>query len=169
MTNTTTTYGGYAISNLREAGGEETLRFDGFLTLHGRKVIYLSNDGHGSSHRYQPVNEKWDQFKRIRSDFQAYATAWNAASEFAGLEDSDQLVNRLIEVALLNRLRKVPFLLDNMDFWADGEYVQLAGSASREQVVRALNGPQYADRYPRVWDREAGDFLPVSGLAQETR
>lgn len=55
MTPTTTLYGGYAITALKEAGGEETPRFEAYITKDGDRIIHVSNDGHGSSHRYQPV------------------------------------------------------------------------------------------------------------------
>ena len=171
MSTTTNTnqYGGYSISHLREAGGEETLRFDAFITYLGKKVLYVYGDGHGGSYRYQPVNERWDLHQQVISDFEAYAAHWNRDGEFAGIEDGDQLVNRLIEVATLNRLRKLPFLLDDMDFWTTGDYHQFASHASREQVVTVLSGSEYADRSPRVWEREAGDFVPVTGIAREVR
>lgn len=39
--------GGYAVTHLREAGGEETLRFEAVITRHGRPIAHVSNGGHG--------------------------------------------------------------------------------------------------------------------------
>ncbi len=160
-------YGGYALTNLHQAGGEETLRFEAFVTLHGRKVLHVSNGGVGGSHRYQPVTYDWAGFRATLATFEGYAVGWNAGSEFAGYEDADQLVNRLIDVAALNRMRVVPFVLDGGDYWQTGECHRFTRSATREQVIAALTGPEYAHRTPRVWEKAVGDFVLVGDVVGE--
>lgn len=160
-------YGGYTVTNLREAGGEETLRFDAFLCLHGTKILYVYNAGTGGSHVYQPVNEDWAGFRGVEAAFEAYAAEWNEGTEFGGIEDGDQLINRLVEVATLNRMRKVPFVLDDEDFWRSGECHQFQQAVSREQVAAVLSGPAYSHRNPRVWDKCTGDFVPVAQIVTD--
>jgi len=157
----TAAYGGYAVSHVREAGGEETLRFDAFVCLHRQKVMHVYNAGTGGSHVYQPVNERWETFRDALAAFEAYAANWNAGTRFASLEDRDQFVNRLVEVAALNRRRTVLFLLDGEDFWTSGTARGFRAAVTHAQAVEVLSGPGYAHRNPRVWSRHAGDFVPV--------
>ena len=155
-------YGGYGITYLREAGGEETLRFDAIITHHGRKVAYVYNAGEGGSHRYQPVTvDAGAAFTEALAAFEQFAAEWNAGSEFAGYEDHDQFVNRLIDVHALNRRRGVLFLLDDESFWETGVARQFRAGVAQEQAVERLSGPEYVHRNPRVWDRTVGEFVPV--------
>ncbi|NTW39977.1 MAG: hypothetical protein HGA44_08805 [Cellulomonadaceae bacterium] len=150
-------YNGYALTKVRTAGGDETLRFEAVLVRDGRPVAHVSNGGEGGPHRWSPVDAGgWSAIDR----FNGYARAWNAGSELAGIEDGDQLINRLLEVAQMNRLRVLPFLLDGADFWTTGEYAVLRG-ATHDQVLEALRSPVYAHRRPQVWSRMYGDFIPV--------
>lgn len=161
MINTTTKpYGGYALTSFKEAGGDETLRFEAFITLNGKKVMHVSNGGTGGSHMYRAVADDYAAFRAARDAFETFAKTWNADSEFAGIEDGDALVYRLIEVRALSRMRSVPFLLDDMDFWQSGECHKLRGTPSRAAVLDALR-TTYVHRQPRIWVPEAGDFVPV--------
>ena len=161
-------YGGYGITHLREAGGEETLRFDAIITHHGRKVAYVYNAGEGGSHRYQPVTvDAGAAFTEALAAFETYAATWNVGGEFAGIEDCDQLVNRLVEVHHLNRRRTVMFLLDDESFWTSGVARAFRAAVTRAHPVEVLTGPAYAGRSPRIWDRTVGDFVPVIGLSAE--
>ncbi|MBD8059012.1 hypothetical protein IC607_08530 [Cellulomonas sp. JH27-2] len=163
----TAAYAGYSVSHLREAGGEETLRFDAFVCLHGQRVMYVYNAGTGGSHVYQPVNEDWGTFSDALAAFEAYAADWNAGTEYAGLEDHDQLVNRLVEVATVNRRRTVMFLLDGESFWTSGVARAFRAGVTHAQAVEVLTGPAYAHRSPRIWSRQHGDFVPVVSQATE--
>ncbi len=150
-------YGGYNLTKVRRAGGNETERFEGVLTLDGQPVAHVSNGGEGGSHRWSPLAP--DGWRAIDA-FRTFAAAWNAGTELAGFEDGDQLVDRLLTVDQMNRMRAVAFVLDGESFWGTGAYVTLRG-ATREQAPEALRGPLYAHREPRVWSRETGDFVPV--------
>jgi len=92
--------------------------------------------------------------------FNDYAAAWNAGSEFAGIEDGDQLIGRLLEVDRPNRMRSLPLVLDSESFWVSGEYAVFKG-ATRQQTLAALRSAVYAHRTPRVWSKMHGDFIPV--------
>lgn len=162
-------YGGYAITSVREAGGEETPRFEAVVTLHDHKVLHVSNGGTGGSHSWQPVTGDWGAFRAALGAFEAYAIGWNAASEFAGYRDGDQLVNRLADVYELNRRRTVMFLLDDEDYWTTGVAHAFGAGVTLEQAVTHLSGPEFAGRNPRVWDKAAGDFVPVGDLAGRHR
>ena len=150
-------YGGYKLSQVRRAGGDETIRFDAVLCHEGRPLAHVSNGGEGGAHRYQPIDaDGWADL----AAFNAYTAGWNAQSEFAGLGDADQLINRLLMVATLNRARSLPFLLDGEDYWQTGEHSTFRG-ATAAQVLETLRSPAYAARNPRVWSRGVGDFVAV--------
>lgn len=70
-------------------------------------------------------------------------------------------MSRLLEVAALSRMRRVPFLLDEQDYWRDGEHSVSRGGLSRADLLAMLRTPPYAHRNPRIWDRTAGDFVAV--------
>lgn len=160
---TPTPYGGYHLTHVREAGGNETLRFDAVLRHSGAPVAYVYNAGEGGSHVYQPAEPTVAraEFENGLAEFERFAAYWSAGSEFAGIEDGDQLVTRLLEVAVLNRMRKIAFLLDDQNYWRTGEYNVVRGSASREAVLAMLRQPAFAARNPRVWDRERCDWVPI--------
>lgn len=156
-TTTPAPYAGYALTKVRTAGGDETARFEAILCLDGRLVAHFSNGGEGGSHRWSPVDPGgWAEI----DEFNAYAAKWNAGSGLAGIEDGDQLVNRLLEVDQMNRMRSTPFVLDGASFWETGEYAVLRG-ATAAQTVEALRSAAYAHRQPRVWSKMRGDFVPV--------
>jgi len=138
---------------LREAGGEETSRFEATLVREGVDVALVSNGGTGGSHLYRWI----DGVEQDR--FEQAATEWNAAGEFAGLEDGDQLVNRFIECSALSRMRKTPFLLGtDGSFWETGQCRQLDRVVDRETLVAWLHREHPS---ARVWDAAAGDFVRV--------
>lgn len=150
-------YAGYALKNLREAGGEETLRFEATLTLHGRAVAIVSNGGHGACHRYEPLE------RGGRDDvdaFRQFAIRWNAGSELAGYADDDQLVDRLVEVARLNRSRRLLFLLDEVNYWTGGEARAVVGIPDRGDALNYLRR-EYAGRRVRYWNRNASDWVSL--------
>lgn len=153
----TDTYGGYRLAKVREAGGDETVRFEATLTHRGRPIAIVANGGTGGGHDWAPLGDSWDDVRA----FWNYAVAWNAGTELAGIEDSDQLINRLLTVAALSRSRRTPFLIDEMDCWATGQYATFPASVPRARVLEALRSEVYRDRRPRVWDRDVGDFVPV--------
>ncbi|MGV8977238.1 MAG: hypothetical protein ACOH17_04270 [Cellulomonas sp.] len=151
-------YGGYALTRVKRAGGDETPRFEATLVHDRRPIAFVSNGGEGGAHRIQPVDAGgWADLEA----FNAYAAGWNAQSPLAGIADGDQLVNRLVMVDRLNRARALPFLLDNEDFWADGEHSAFRG-ATAAQTLEALRSVEFAHRRPRVWSRTVGDFVSVS-------
>lgn len=152
--------GGYAVRNLREAGGEETARFEAVITRHGRPIAHVSNGGHGGSHRYDPV-ERGVKGTEDLADLSARAVLWNASNELAGYEDTDQFVDRLVTVAHLNRMRRPAFLLDGEDFWGTGRAHALGGGAlSHDEAVRYLLA-RYPGRNVRLWNRNVSDWVPI--------
>ena len=153
---TTRPYGGYALSSVKRAGGDETARFDAVLVHDGRQIAHVSNGGEGGAHRYDSDEGGWSDL----AEFNLFAAAWNAGSEYAGLADGDQLINRLLSVDQLNRARSLPFLLDDEDFWQTGQHSAFRG-ATPAQVLEELRSSAYAHRRPRVWSKAAGDFVPV--------
>ncbi len=148
-------YGGYALRSVREAGGEETLCFEATLTRHGRPIAVVSNGGTGGSHRYSPLE------RGGRDDIEAFrqfAVRWNAGSELAGYADDDQLIDRLVEVARLNRSRRLLFLLDDADYWSTGEARAVVGIPDRADALDYLRH-QYVGRTVRVWNRNVSDWV----------
>lgn len=171
MTNTTIkSLGGYSLVSVKEAGGEETVRFTAYIAKDGKKIMQVSNDGVGGCHRYDPpvgfkteaaAAKGYAEFRAAQATFEEFATQWNAGNEFAGIEDDDQFVNHLMEVADLNRMRRTVFLLDDEDYFATGAGRVFKG-ATYEQTVGALRSPAFAGRNPRVWDKTQSAFVPVS-------
>ncbi len=155
-------YAGYAVTNLKEAGGEESSRFEGIVTLHGRRVMHVSNGGEGGSHRYQPVGDDWSAFRHALAAFERYATEWNHAGEFAGIEDGDQLINRLAEVYVLNRKRAILFLLDDENFWETGTARAFRTGVTLEQSVQHLSRP-------RVHRKESACLVSAGGRLRARR
>ena len=161
MTTTTTTpLGGYALTSHKDEGGEETPRFTAYITKDGKKVIHVSNDGRGGSHHYRAVSDDWAAFRQHEAQFNAFATEWNKDSEYAGHEDGDDLVYRLIDVAVLNRKRAVFFELDTDDFFNEGTARTLGAGVTYEQTLSHLRA-QYGDR-ARIWNKQRCEFLPVA-------
>lgn len=155
-TTTPAPYGGFALSSVRRAGGAETPRFEAVLTRDGQPVAHVSNGGEGGAHRYQPLDAGgWAGGEA----FNTFAAVWNAGSAYAGIEDGDQLVNRLLEVDRLSRMRSLPFVLDGDDPWT-GDVWTLRGPCP-EEVLEVLRGRAYAHRQPRAWSRATMDFVPV--------
>lgn len=156
-------YGGYHLTNIREAGGEETARFDAILRHHGVPIAHVSNGGHGGSHRYQSaVAGGWDEHQRAMAQFRDYAQDWRLDSPYSGLCDDDGLVDRLLEVARFSRMRRTPIALDGVDPWESGEFHVAPATMARDDVLTMLRSPQFASRSPRIWDKGAGDFVPVT-------
>jgi hypothetical protein len=150
-------YGGYSLSCVKRAGGDETPRFEAVLVHHDRRIAFVSNGGEGGAHRYSPVVvDGWSDINK----FNRFAAAWNTQSPLAGIADNDQLVNRLLLVDELNRARALPFLLDGEDFWTSGEHEAFRG-ATAAQTLEALRSTPYAARNPRAWSRVAGDFVSL--------
>jgi hypothetical protein len=143
---------------LREAGGQETRRFDAILTHHGRPAVYVWNGGEGGANRYEP-HDRTGVHDDVR-EFEEFASRWNAGSEFAGIMDGDALVDRLIEVALLNRSRRVLFLLDKEQFWDDGVHHAVLGISDRTAALDYVRR-EYPNRNARVWNRNVSDWVPL--------
>ncbi len=164
MTNTTAQdaapYGGYGISGYRSAGGEETERFEAYVTLHGRKVIHVSNDGNGSCHRYQPVAGDYTGFREALRDFETFARHWNRDSKYAGSEDGDALTYRLLEVDLLNRKRSIVFTIDGEDFFATGTARRLEAVVTYEEAVAYLH-QAYPGLHAAIWNKTRSEFVPI--------
>lgn len=154
-------YGGYGISGYRSAGGEETERFEAFVTLHGQRVIHVSNAGEGGCHRYQPARPgDYAGFRDALTEFEDYATMWNRDGPYAGIEDSDALVYRLLEVDLLNRKRSIVFTLDGEDFFETGRARRLGTDVAHEDAVAYLR-QAYAGRHAAVWNKQRSAFVPI--------
>jgi hypothetical protein len=154
-------YGGYAITRLREAGGDETTRFEATLTHHGQPIARVSNGGTGGSHTYRALRA--DGWAAIDA-FGQYAQGWNLESPYSGWCDDDQLVDRLISVARLNRMRRTPLVLDGGDPWQTGDIHVAPASMTRAEVLEMHRSPAYSHRQPRIWDGTVGDFVPVASL-----
>lgn len=152
-------YGGWAIKNLRTAGGQETLRFDAVITRHGTPRLYVYNGGEGGCHMFEPM-ERGDEGRRAVAELDAWAQHWNTGTELAGVVDIDQFVDRLVAVAELNRMRRVVFLLDDEQYWDDGRAHAVTGIADRGAAIEHIRR-QYAGRNARYWNRNTCEWTPV--------
>lgn len=166
---TTPPLGGYAVTRVRQHDGSDGISFSATITLHGQPVLRVLNAGEGGSNTYHPLSPRsaTDALNQLTSysaaivALEEYAAEWARGREYAGFEDADALVDHLLTVAELNRARRVPFLLDDADFWATGKYCAFPASVSRPQVLEALRSPTYAGRRPRIWDPATAEFVPV--------
>ena len=170
MSNTTKSLGGYSLVSFKEAGGEETVRFEAYIALNGKKVMHVSNGGTGGCHRYGPVGpfktdaaatKGYADFRQAEVALEAFAAEWNKGTEFAGSEDADQFVDHLVEVAVLNKMRKVLFLVDDQDYFATGVASSFGAGVTYHQTVAELSKPKYAASKPRVWNKEQSAFVAV--------
>ncbi len=155
----TTPYGGYAITGMKEADGHEGTMFSAYITLEGEKILAVSNDGNGGCHRYDGVSGDHEAFREALRAFEDYARHWNQDDRYAGIEDSDALTYRLLEVADLNRKRTPIFLLDDESYFETGRAHGLRAT-SHDEAVPYLRRV-YPGRDARLWDRQRSDFVPV--------
>jgi hypothetical protein len=89
-----------------------------------------------------------------------FAVQWNAGSELAGYADDDQLVDRLVEVARLNRSRRVLFVLDEVNYWQTGEARAVVGIPDRADALAYLRH-EYPSRRVRYWNRNVSDWVEL--------
>jgi hypothetical protein len=75
-------------------------------------------------------------------------------------EPDGAYIERLITILENNRKRSVIFMLEG-DREEYGEFRQARSGLTFEQVKAALQGAQYADKNPRIWDKTASAFVPV--------
>lgn len=62
-------YGGYALTKVRHAGGDETVRIEATLLLGVRPIAHVSNGGEGGSHRWSPVApDGWAEIAAFNAD-----------------------------------------------------------------------------------------------------
>lgn len=152
-------FGGYSLTNLKEAGQVSTA-FEAILTKNGEQLAHVSNRGNGGCHNYFPVGHSGRAaFDAAMAEFEAFATEWLGGD--AGFEDGDALADHLIEVATLNRMRSTPFLIDDEDYFTTGRFRRIPG-ASYEQTVETLRAMRDTGRNPRVWDKKQCAFVPIS-------
>lgn len=129
------------------------LAFSGTLTRDGREVARVQQDGRGGVTRVRWEQGPDSQDARDFAEVSALATGED-------FEPQEEMFNRLIIVDTLNRKRATVYQLDD-DVWTEGQFRQAATKFSRQQVIDTLRAPDMAGRNPRVWDRDAGDFIAV--------
>jgi len=83
----------WSIGRFREAGGDETPRFEADLLRDGVRVAVVSNGGTGGCHRYVPAVE--GGWRAVR-EFEAYGESWGAALGIPW-EPHDLLIYELID------------------------------------------------------------------------
>jgi hypothetical protein len=88
----TSSIGGYSVTEVRTAGGDETWRFEARLLLDGQVIAVVSNGGEGGCHSYRPTDPSP---RAARAAFERFATACRGPD--GGFEDGDALIYRLLE------------------------------------------------------------------------
>ena len=149
---------GYAIKSYREIPSRCGFAFHATLTLNGKKIGEVSNDGNGGGDFYQFTN------RADQDAFDAFAKEWNAGTELAGYGDSDQFVSHLILGDELNRKKLIPFHTTQHHYAETGQYSQFQGVSDLPTLVKILSGPKWADQDPHIWVREMGDFVPLEHI-----
>ena len=145
-------YRGYAITGYRGHVADGAVMFDATITLDGKVIASVSQSGDGGCHLTQFTG---------RSERLAYEAS---GAEFAPgeCEAIDRLTDRLCDVAALNRMRRIPYLLaGDPDFFTTGDYRALAGKATFAQLLTALRG---ARPDARIWVKSRCEFVPVADL-----
>lgn len=154
MTATDKPFGGFAITGYREHGGQEPVAFTATLTLHGKPVASVRNDGTGGCNLF------------VFQDPEA-GDAWTALARASfpdTFEPEDRLFERMHLVGQLNRARTVAFIYDGMDPFENGGYRAFRSNVSFDDAVRYLSGPGHVEKKPSVWVKPESRFVPVTDL-----
>lgn len=150
-------HGGFRLTRFSQM--LQGLAFSGVLTLDGRKVGTARQDGNGGITNLQfEDRDARDRFETVAA--QTYPDA---------LEPGEEFINRLADVADLNRRRNWLVQLDDeRDFFtiAAGEayVVDFSAKVPRERLVAHLRGTGFDGRHARLWDRTRGQFVAVADL-----
>jgi hypothetical protein len=83
------------LKSIKEAGGEETPRFEAVLWLDGVKAAVVSNDGRGGSNRYHWFDQEFGR-SLMREEFAIYAKEQLPNEKF---EVEDQIIYGLLDEA----------------------------------------------------------------------
>lgn len=160
---------GYAITGYKQVMGRDGYAFQATLTLNGKKVLSVSNDGNGSSNDYRPLNA--DGYKTLAKDLsaaEAAANLWAAGTEWEGyVEVIDLFVDELIEIARLNRKRSWVVMFDDEDYFGDCTAFEASGNVPLARLLQDLSRPQNAARTPRVWDKTTSTFRLASDMLKD--
>lgn len=148
--------GGYALSGYTSMRGDETIAFRATLTLDGRALGEVSNDGRGGSNLYRLTDPA------ARKAFLAFATALTPES----FEPDDALIERLIVIRTLNRSHCVAFLLEGDDPFVKGTYHTFQATTSfADAVDHLVHWPRTGSFVPSIWVNDRSEFVPVAELA----
>jgi len=63
----------YTVSGYKEAGGDETIRFECTLLKNGKKIARVSNDGYGGCNEYCSFTSSYDDIKQFHADAKQWA------------------------------------------------------------------------------------------------
>lgn len=150
-------YGGFRFAGLRQMEGRETAAFSAKLMLDGEEVGVVRNDGNGGCSLVH--------WKGGYHSAAAQALAETASTLYPDrvYEPEEELFSRLLTVEEMNRKRKLAIVTDEDDFWQEGTFREMSSprGTSREDQLRALDTPAARARGVRVWDKTAGDFIPL--------
>ena len=76
----------YEVKAYKQAGGEETPRFEASLYHKGKKVAIVSNDGHGGCNNYYPIGGNTHD---VITEFQLMAREWVNYYKYKVIEPED--------------------------------------------------------------------------------
>ena len=145
--------GRFALKGLKEAGGEETRRFEAHLALDGKVVAGVSNGGTGGCNMY-----RWN-LRELEIRVNGLADEWDRLIGGFGFEQLDALVEALIErsesektkkryakrgmnaVALVHVGEKKE-MFGTHEHWYGGKHYEVA--AVTEEDLRKLLAEKYA-------------------------
>lgn len=154
MTTTMIPTGGYALAKYRDAGGEETIRFQAELHLNGKRVAIVSNDGRGGSHNIRFADQSQ------RAAFHAFV----GEARTEEWEPEGAFIDDLTSLVSLARKRSVAFVLDGDDFFATGEYRAFPATVPLDAALDMLRTAEYASLHPLYFDKRSMSFVPVPAL-----
>lgn len=120
------------------------------LLRFGQSFGLVSNEATGGANRYSFTHSGYGE------EFCTAARELHPAAE----HPEDVLVAELVTIRQLNSLDQVAYCLDDDRFEDLGEHRVAEPGESFEQVRRML-ATEFADRRPRIWDRNASAMVPV--------
>jgi hypothetical protein len=120
------------------------------LLRYGQSFGLVSNHGLGTANDYTFTDAGHG------AEFCAAARERHPAAE----HPEDVLVEELITIRQLNSLDQVAYCLDGDRFEELGEHRLAEAGKSFAEVHRELS-VEFADRNPRIWDRDTSEMVPV--------
>ncbi|WP_432492181.1 hypothetical protein [Kineococcus auxinigenes] len=142
----------YSVSGYQERPSGDGFAWSCDLLRHGQSFGLVSDDGRGGSADFTFTDTARGE------EFLAAARRLHPDAD----RPADVLVDELITVRQMNALDQVAYCFEEDRFEESGEH-RLAEPGLTFEQVRETLATRYAERRPRVWDRNRSAMVPVTG------